>query len=67
METTEIVRLESFFRFRFSTKIHDWKAESAKDRVQRKPRKVFFLRYLGGWWSLKDAAATSSRHNKNWR
>jgi hypothetical protein len=54
----------SVSRVSSGTKIHDWKAENARDRVQRKPRKVFFLRYLGGWWSL---AATSSRHNKNWR
>jgi hypothetical protein len=45
------------------------RSTTGKQRVRKieskeNPEKFFFLGYLGGWWSLKDAAATSSRHNK---
>ncbi len=50
-----------FFQAQIST---TGKQRAREIKSKENQEKFFFLRYLGGWWSLKDATATSSRHNK---
>jgi hypothetical protein len=55
-------------RISSGTKIHDWKAESARDKVQRKPRKGFF--FWGTWGAGGHSKMLLLHHHditKNWR